>query len=157
MATFYYRIRYGIEEATLEIGEQNELREKLRKWDPSSDPRFWWTGILWGTGACAIHNIQQMKSTLFDDGQDLTPLSIDEDPIAYLGILVDCLQEWDRYSVNPAGIVQGLFPLQGIDVKMTLDGETTVLNIGDEDRAKKVTRDLNTSLIGWEELVRVEF
>jgi hypothetical protein len=86
---------------------------------------YWWTGILWATAATALHNAQQeLGDGRLSDNQlskdhdpiRLPVLRVDEDPLAYLGILVDILQEWDRYSSIPDSAFTANTPCQGSDV-----------------------------------------
>jgi hypothetical protein len=53
-----------------------------------------WRAILRGTAATAIHNIQQLEGPFYEAGKNYGPLTLEEDPLAYPGILVDILEEW---------------------------------------------------------------
>jgi len=109
---------------------------------------FWFNKILWATAASAIHSIiqkpeykkqclkhlnielkqqeqhndskQQHKNRLDNELKELETLKIgvDDDPLAFLGVFVDILQEWDRYKVTGRGeaVFSGDEPLQSTRV-----------------------------------------
>ena len=81
-ATYYYRL-YAKASALSKppLAVQRFLHG--RSWSPA----FWWTGIVWATAATAIHNVQQMDTLTSVDASWPGPISLEEDPIAYLGIL----------------------------------------------------------------------
>ena len=85
-ATYYYRL-YAKASALSKppLAVQRFLHG--RSWSPA----FWWTGIVWATAATAIHNVQQMDTLTSVDASWPGPISLEEDPIAYLGILADVL------------------------------------------------------------------
>jgi hypothetical protein len=120
------------------------------------DPNWWWTGIVWGTGAAAIHNIQQQKRPWFPNGKDCGKLTMDEDPLAYLGILVDILQEWDRYAVQRRASIIGSLPLQGIDVKLGISNNIINIDYGEELWARKVKIALDQALSDWDKVVSIQ-
>ena len=80
----------------------------------------------------------------------LDKLALADDPLAYLGILVDILQEWDRYRVNPSLSDQG--PIEGHRVRIGVDNKRILLAYPD-GRAKTVEDGLNRSLSGWTQFV----
>jgi hypothetical protein len=85
------------------------------------------------------------------------PLKLDEDPLAYLGILVDIIQEWDRYSVRK--VLDGE-PVQGNEVELSEDSGLVIVRfLGPEGkaRASKVEKDLKSFLGEWQKLVQVTF
>lgn len=152
--TFYYRIRFGLEQSKPSAGHEADIVIAFRNRAPKYDPRFWWTGILWGTGATAIHNIQQMKEPWV--GTDAPGnLTLDEDPVAYLGVLVDCLQEWDRYSVVPDTVLRNLSPVQGVDMGLKVEFDKVVITFPEQRRADKVREELDNALEGWTAIVEV--
>jgi hypothetical protein len=86
----------------------------------------------------------------------IKPLQLDEDPLAYLGILVDCIQEWDRYTVSRESVIAGVLPLQGADVKLANEGERIQIDYSDPDRAAKVCKDLDNSLSDeWKQILDI--
>jgi hypothetical protein len=102
-----------------------------------------------------LHNVQQISSAkrLDPDWPGLLPLT--EDPLAYLGILVDIIQEWNRYSVFKDLDRE---PIQGIEVKLGAErGKVLVqfLEPNASSRAAKLEKDLDKTLDGWRELVEV--
>ncbi|TAN65562.1 MAG: hypothetical protein EPN17_16340 [Methylobacter sp.] len=93
----------------------------------------WFKKVLWATASTAIHAIiqndeyrEECKKHIDkakDEYKNQTYLRIGlDDPLAFLGILADVLQEWDRYTVTKQrgeSAFSGAEPLQSIDV--TLD------------------------------------
>ncbi|MED5374458.1 MAG: hypothetical protein VX899_25805 [Myxococcota bacterium] len=127
-------------------------------------PYWWWHGVLWGTGAAAVHNVLQMKSVWKNAEvvtQDLS-LPVEDAPIASLGILVDVLQEWDRYSVRRGGMATvygrdtGEAPVQSTEVELDLTGPTLRFAGWSEERLGKLRKELDRSLEGWEQWVTVQ-
>jgi len=134
---------------------------------------WWWSAVVWASAAAAMHNIYQIgPKKIFGSGApehettefsykfvgNCNPLELAEDPLAYLGILVDCLQEWDRYSLSGEPALVGQMPAQGATVGLQSDptsGKIIVDFRGDQGRAKKVVEDLNTALDDWNSLVDV--
>jgi len=127
--------------------------------EPVLATEFWWCGIVWAAFSTAFHNVQQLRrspdSALPETGRfsrvALRPLRLDEDPLSYLGILVDILQEWDRYYVVRKGHVAGKEPLQGVDVPAAVTGGKLQLDLGSRNRT--VENSLSAALEGWEALV----
>jgi hypothetical protein len=154
-STYYYRVYVQ--------AKKHEATSALAKRFVGEDPRnqpaspaFWWTGIVWATAATALHNIQQMS-----DANKLDPgwpgqLDLDDDPIAYLGVLVDILEEWDRYSVFKALDAE---PIQGTEVELGSTVDKIVLRFlgpHGRKRANKLRGKLNDALNGWTVLLDVE-
>lgn len=73
----------------------------------------------WPAATC-IHNIQQLPHTWPGLKKEVGQLDYKEDSIAYLGIMVDIIQEWDRYTVFKDSIITGALPIQGRDVEVTV-------------------------------------
>jgi hypothetical protein len=147
-ATYYYRLFAFAQKSS------TPLAMRFLRGGPV-DHGFWWMGIVWATAATAIHNVQQMSDLDKIDSSWPGPLKLDEDPLAYLGILVDILQEWDRYSVRKVLDVE---PIQGSEVELfSVSGVVHVRFLGIEgaSRTKKVERDLNSALVDWDQLVRL--
>jgi hypothetical protein len=114
---------------------------------------WWWACFLWATAATALHNIQQMPSPWPGCDDSLGPLDIKEDPLSYLGVLVDILQEWDRYTVYKDSILTGTLPIQGVDVKANFDGDILDLDFQNDNKKKKVMKALDTALLKWDKIV----
>lgn len=88
---------------------------------------WYFAGILWATSATALHNIQQENPDVFSELGNEGRLTAEEDPLAYLGILVDIIQEWNRERVHPNTIFFGELPVQSNEVDIRFehfDGET---------------------------------
>jgi hypothetical protein len=116
---------------------------------------WWWTSVVWATGATAIHNLQQQRQPWPGCETIATRLSLNDDPLAYLGILVDILQEWDRYTVSRSSILSGKLPLQGKDVGLTVIAEKIRIDYRDRGRAEGVRMALDLALSSWEEIVEI--
>ncbi|MCG2639419.1 MULTISPECIES: hypothetical protein [Bradyrhizobium] len=151
-STYYYRLRA----AALQVNPPTPLVQKVIDaggWSPT----FWWTGVVWGTAASALHNVQQQ-----DDANELDPewpgkLALDDDPIAYLGILVDVIQEWNRYSVFKRLDVDRE-PIQGIEVELGFRNGKIIVRFKEPnavDRAKEVRKGLDKSLSAWSDIVEI--
>ena len=98
-----------------------------------------------------MHNVQQLRRPWTDNVVG-SALSIEEDPLAYLGVLVDSIQEWDRHSVFA---LPSRLPIQGVDVQLqALDGIVT-LAFQTEREAKKVRDELDRALSGWQQFLVV--
>ena len=118
--------------------------------------------MAWSTAAAAVHNILQQPRADLDSIAKLPKISFEDDPLSFLGILVDTLQEWDRYSVDRGRfLLKGAqpaerLPVQGIDVRLGVQRNgKPVIAYGDRKLAKRVRKALNGALIGWEDLVTV--
>ena len=151
-STYYYRLRAG----ALSTTEPRSLLASRVVDSGGWSPAFWWTGIVWGTAAVVLHNIQQMSDAGKIDSGWPGKLSLSGDPLAYLGVLVDILQEWNRYSVKKA---IGREPIQGIEVQLGVqDGKILVRFEEPESgkRAKKVVKGLDEALEGWRDILDIQ-
>jgi hypothetical protein len=121
------------------------------------DARFWCSGILRATAAVAFHHVLQDPASFpgyLKDGK-FKKLSIKSDPLTYLGILVDILQEWDRYNVIPEGIFGTNLPVQGIDVELSVCKNKICIKYNNMKVAQKVRESLSKSLNQWEAFVQI--
>lgn len=124
------------------------------------DAPHWWSGVVWATAAVALHNVQQNNSY---PGWK-SKLQFSEDPLTYLGILVDLLQEWDRPSARRVGSVGGdrrRINASDVNIGFDFDGKIA-LEFGCRDsdatrREAKMKRDLDAALDGWDRLVSFSF
>jgi hypothetical protein len=117
------------------------------------DYEFWWTGIVWATASAALHNIQQRKGIIAPvAGIEARKLRLEDEPLTYLGILVDCIQDWDRYFVYES---RSRSPVQGIDVNLSSVAGKVSIEVP-EDIYKKMTGDLNDALIDWNDIVTIQ-
>jgi len=155
ISNYYYRMQaaaQALPSPTPVVAEFKKFR-----WDPA----FWWSGIAWATAACALHNIQCADSAMSLDPRWPGPLGLQEDPLAYLGVLVDVLQEWDRYPVRPRRDKE---PIQGheVDLGHKRDRKTNQDKVrvvfrepNGSARAAKVCKELDRSLKDWTAIVEV--
>ncbi len=61
-----------------------------------------WVKDLWATASVAIHDYvtkEEWNTDVSVTEKEMLKIDLQTDPLAYLEILVDVLQEWDRYSV----------------------------------------------------------
>lgn len=126
--------------------------------DSGWDPAYWWAGVVWATAATAVHNIQQIPGVgRLDPGGDWPgKLQLSEDPLAYLGVLVDILQEWDRYHVVKEADRE---PIQGSEVELGSEAGRVVIRFTGargKQHARKVRRALDEALSSWGSVVQVE-
>lgn len=130
----------------------------------------WWNKAVWGTGAAAVHNITQLAlkaQRAHVPHSDvlrypkIVPLSLKEDPIAYLGLLVDILQDWDRYSsrrgayVLQRGRMAGL-PLQNGEVFVKGTPRGLVVRIEHDEARERIRKELDQCLNGYKTFLRIE-
>ena len=154
--TLYYALvaRFGtdmqpdsrLQSITKAFTERKQYREE-----------FWWTLNVWGTAAAAIHNLIQTPPTWDTSNLELTKLRLEEDPIAYLGVLVDILEEWDRYAVQ-RGAAMGTstqLPLQGSDVFVNTTGDRLEFRIPKARLVSKMIEAFDTALEDWRQLLSV--
>ncbi len=136
---------------------------------------------MWATAATALHNIPQqeflpeehakyfhdMRSEKEKEEQKKKKdknkhasdhrLAIGEDPLAYLGILVDILQEWDRYCVQKDTILQGKHSLQASDVDIGSDGKKVKIRFPEKVQADAVKKTLRKCLYNWKAIVDIDY
>jgi hypothetical protein len=164
-STFYFRMYFGLGDTPPSDENDRAIWTRFRNAslvnppppfvEGDYDSLWWWTGIVWGTAATALHNIQQLRDMGPQYGH-IEKLTLDEDALVYMGILVDCIQEWDRYTVSRESVIAGLLPLQGADVKLSSEGGKIHIDYGDSDRAKKVEKALSGSLSDeWKEIIDI--
>jgi hypothetical protein len=91
-------------------------RYRLKNRDYSID--LWWSGLVWATAAVAIHD----RYNALVKNRHVDALSFADDPLAFLGILVDEMQLWDRFRVfDPVqGPTLGKMPTQSSDVELSV-------------------------------------
>jgi hypothetical protein len=161
-ATYYFQMHYGIMAQAKDPKCDQEIRdlekritERIKLNGLVYNAYWWWTSAVWATAATALHNFQQIEPPWPGCQDAIKPLAIREDPLAYLGILVDVLQEWDRYTISRTSIFTGELPLQGKDMKLWTSKGLIHLDYGDFKRAKKVTASLTTALKGWKKVVTI--
>jgi hypothetical protein len=157
-STFYFRIYFGLPADLPPDQYRAALWRKFKGLGTTEtvgyEALWWWQGVVWATAAVAIHNVQQLQPREGYPGSG--PLGLDEDALAYLGILVDCAQEWDRYTVSRESVLGGLLPLQGSDVLLGTENGKVRLHLGDSSRTDKVRRSLNYALRDWDRFLVLE-
>jgi len=162
-SSFYFKVRYGLLAANPRFTPADKLmweRFDAATSKPSSasylpasySPLWWWRSVLWGTAATAMHNVLQLQNKL-PKALRQDKLSLEDDPLAYLGIMVDIIQEWDRYGVSRETVILGNLPLQGVDVEMALDAGVTRIKYNCKRRADKVSEGLDAVLEEWQKIV----
>lgn len=152
--TFYFSLRCGLRKVKAEGPRQAQLCSRFESGAVGYfQPSWWWSSLVWGCAATAIHNIQQMDAWPSD--YHAHQLTIEEDPLAYLGILVDCLEEWDRFTSSRDSVLSGVLPLQGKDVLLNRAAGRIVIDYRTKKSAEKVRRSLDTALRDWSILVTV--
>lgn len=151
ISTRYYNIVYAIENLTKgqDKATVDPILQKFKNRNPpyEYDCLYWWTGIVWATASVAIHNLQQSPKLWPNDS--FKKLELTEDPLAYLGILVDLLQEFDRYSVFPN---KDKAPLQNTDVLLGSCESKIVLKFP-EERVVKIKKELDACLKDWDQII----
>jgi hypothetical protein len=121
-----------------------------------------WAWNMWSASAAALHNIAQSAPAELFGG----PLALSDDPIAYLGILVDELQEWDRHTVSRNSAYEGEVPIQASEVFISVDDSKVppvalTFNIEPDQKAhwekreKKKRETLDRALADWGKLVSI--
>lgn len=163
-STFYFTIIATGEPDPGKDARLHGLWKRFRARDGFTyEPDTWWSAVLWGTGACAAHNVVQDRDKWEKCGVAVPKLSLEDDPVAYLGILVDILQDWDRYPVT-----RGSFLLRGATSTTKLPLESWRVDMGDrrgggvamrfpKAALKKVKDDLSSCLDGWGNLVELHW
>jgi hypothetical protein len=151
-STYYYRL-YAALSASHPKPRFADRFLSGKRWSPA----FWWTGIVWGTAAVALHNVQQLGDARATKLDPAWPgrLALSDDPLAYLGVLVDIVQEWNRYAVFKA---LDHVPVQGVEVMLGYERGKIVLKFLEPNaakRAKKLRENLQDALKGWGNLLDV--
>jgi hypothetical protein len=167
-STFWFSIMFALKNVKISSADpkfhilKNVLEElNLEPYDKDKGPPYyathWWTSVVWATAATAIHNVQQEPTTQGGHG----PLKLSEDPLAYLGILVDILQEWDRHSIHRLRAIEaGRNPISNKQVEMGVDKASGKIHVRytfqDPKKTSEVHKDLDKALHGWRDLVEVQ-
>ena len=133
-------------------------------------PDFWFNKVLWATSSIAIHDVIQQghykqicKKYDPEKEGETVKIKIDDDPLAFLGVLVDALEEWDRYTISgDAAFSKKTEPLQGTDIDIEFESEEKPINFyypvkgGEEkDFASDIEKTLNDCLDGWKTLIGI--
>jgi hypothetical protein len=160
--TAYYELLALLEKAKDDVNAPRILIEASKRiWKEHGsrfnfEVAFAWNA--WGSAAAAVHNVLQQRDKDEKLREDLPQkLSLDDDPLTFLGVLVDTLQDWDRYTVTRQGAFTGEnLPVQGTEVAIDIDPTTSrVILTFPGAAAKNVRKGLDACLLGWEALVAV--
>jgi hypothetical protein len=158
-SSLYYQVYHGLGDSAPADPAHYKIWARFRRDGEGFEypALFWWNGVLWSTAATALHNILQISPRDWPINiKKPQPLALKHDPLTYLGILVDCLQEWDRYTVQRNSIFGGTLPVQGVDVGMEAAGGKIVLSFKKTSgRARKVREALDDALADWRSIVDV--
>ncbi len=175
-STKYFQAYFGLTDKPPPGEREKELWNRFRvEAVPAHgvyEAGWWWTSVVWACAGTALHNMLQIRredwpqihEADFLSHKDeeaykecMKPLALDDDPLAYLGILVDCLQEWDRFTVSRNRAVATPLPLQARDVKLKWDKAAGKIRISyaDQGTANRVRQTLTVALDKWQDLVDV--
>jgi len=155
--TYYYALYYAMKSlANDKQFSKPTGRYKMIERDYSID--LWWSGLVWATAATAIHDRYHAlvdKKTVDDDR-----LSFLDDPLTFLGILVDEMQLWDRFKVfDPTkGHTFDKIPTQSIDVQ--LENSRTIGKIvfsAPPHEIDGLRQSLDERLADWREVIFLDF
>ncbi|NYH24227.1 hypothetical protein [Paraburkholderia bryophila] len=158
IATFFYNLFANFDKLNDDNSEYSAkstaTRLEVREGDVAVryDYEYWWKGLIWASASAALHNIQQRKGA-WSPGVVGGKLSLQEEPLTYLGILVDCIQDWDRYFVYDS---RTRSPVQGIDVGLSCDDGKIILTVS-KDLGEKIVGDLDVALEAWRDFVDIKF
>jgi hypothetical protein len=103
-----------------------------------------WVKDLWATSAVAIHDYITKESwnKKFDKSPEKINYMIElkTDPLAYLEVLVDVLQEWDRYTVFGDSAFSENALLQSYETQLTVGNEinsyiSATLDVSEKEEA----------------------
>ena len=95
-STSYYYMLHSAIGASKRSGTLIDVVGRYELKDRNYSVDLWWAGLVWATAATAIHDRYQVLVTKKRSGDKL---SFADDPLAFLGILVDEMQFWDRFKV----------------------------------------------------------
>jgi hypothetical protein len=150
-STQYYVLSASVQAGRWRTSPDDFIRkliERLEKEQGNQYRPYWWmAAILWATAATAIHNMAERGK--------LDKLTLREDPLAYLGVLVDAVQQWDRYAVVRGDLLDEKVPLEGHRVFLGQAGHRCFVDYGDRDRAEEVRAELDRALAGWRGVLEV--
>ncbi|EGW21935.1 hypothetical protein [Methylobacter tundripaludum] len=132
-------------------------------------PERWFNKVLWATASIAIHDVIQQKyyekSCKKYSKNGYPKISLDDDPLAFLGVLVDVLQEWDRYTISgELAFSEKTELLQSTDVDIDIvDSKSDKINFyyplkkGDDEKdfSKDIKEVLNRCLAEWDSLIGI--
>ena len=137
-------------------------------------PDSWFKKVLWATASSAIHDVIQLEdyevncTKYHPDGTHLK-IGHKDDPLAFLGVLVDILQEWDRYTVSGESAFSSATLLQSHEVVLPdTDNDKTkpivlyypervdIIDFPKKDFPKDIKKVLERCLSKWSLIVKVD-
>jgi hypothetical protein len=164
ISTFYHLIKTEIRLKEIKkekIGEEvkeflaNEKKRSVKN-NFGYAAEWWWVGTCWATMATAIHNIFQMKEFLPNKFKRIKITAAD-DPLSYLGILVDILQVWDRYTVSNDDIFDLKEPIENKDILIDKKNHKVILSYNNIDVVKQIKKRLEESLPDWKNFLIIKY
>lgn len=159
-STLYYRIVMSLKRLPPGSSPRIERIKQHFDLDPASETppyeaEHWWAGIVWATAAVALHNIQQTDPWPGISDGVKRQLLLNDDPLAYLGILVDVLQEWDRPKSARGQFFKGQRPVSSRDCQLGASRGKILVSYGSAAISEKVGQNLDTALAGWKDVVEL--
>lgn len=170
--TFYYNLHFGIQAAYPNQSSEGKkicnnffkrasLATFVGKRVQRTNMKFieypiedWWKHWVHMSASTAFHNFLQSSYEYPDFG--IKKISLKEDPMTYLGVLVDVIEEWDRYNTTSSSVMTSKLPLQGIDVFIRKRRNTLIeIKFPNSKIAEKVKKDLSNSLLGWKKIINI--
>ena len=148
----FYALGRAQEKHIGELSKHNAslAAEITRAFTPPSGVTYsydvWSNAILSGTAASALHDLMPEIARL-----TCVKLKLSDDPLAFLGLLVDELQHWDRFMVHE------LFrpdSLQSSEVGLGTENKRVILGLPAAHIAP-ISTTLSRSLDGWQDLVEL--
>jgi hypothetical protein len=125
-----------------------------------------WIKDLWASSSVAIHDYVTKETWNVKSEQENDPelqIKLEEDPLAYLEILVDLVQEWDRYTVLGESAFVGSELLQSYEILFVFKSnntnkftftfpwrENSTKQYGDE-----IGKSLDRILTSWDEYIEL--
>jgi len=148
--TYYYLLYFAI----ASLKKTNTLTDIVERYE--SIPRdysidLWWSGLVWATAAVAVHD---RYHALIEDKDGRDRLSFSDDPLAFLGILVDEMQLWDRFRVfDPTkGHESKEIPTQSSDVRLSV-AKGRIMFSAPRYEIENLESSLDERLEDWREVV----
>jgi len=154
--TYFYALHTGLKRRNGTSAWQETTSTQVKGYlstveEGVASTKWWWSGLVWATAATALHN-------KYDELPGLEPLRVDDDPLTYLGILVDELQVWDRFNVFDGVLNRDCdiseIPVQCSEIRLGADKSGPPVRFSVPSREfGKVKKTLNSRLANWEEIV----
>ena len=169
-----------VSEATFDSIRDGIIKEPKRitiRYPNGEKPDSWFNKVCWATSSAAIHaliqepdyrkecqkHLEENKNILEENKKKHLKIDLNDDPLAFLGLLVDKLQEWDRYKVKLRGqsAFTGKEPLQSTQIKLNFKSTSPEFTmrypekfVVDLDLSKEITNCLNKN--DWTSVVKIK-